>query len=289
MNWLTLLSFLPKLWSRLPSQWKIGLAIALPLLLTIGGLGMQLRAQAYQIAVISDQLRSRPQTISAEDLKALTIRFEAGMDAVIQRQNAQFAETLRMVANAKGQTIIIRETGPAVPGPQGPPGAPGSPGQPAQPGQPSSPPATPPDTPLVPASALPALRGAATERIVATLWPGHLTGCVTPGFDEPDALEILRNPDGALLSGANCVKSFRDEIQLAPAPKIELRLPYYLGLFAAQSVTVGSAGLSTTSLGLEYNNRAWSGFYRFEGACLMAGGQICSEQRYELRYIQPLF
>lgn len=244
-----------------------------------------IREQGTKIDQLVDQMRTRPQTIAPADLERLLALERQGMMAEIRRQSEFFAESLRLVAGRGGQ-LIIREVGPPSSGPPGPPGVPGSPGAPGRPGAPP-----PPGTPLVPAAKLPAVRAGATERIVTTFWPGHLVGCVTPGFDEPDALEILRDADGRLLSGANCVKSIRDEITLAPARPVEVRPPYYLGAFVSQSFSMSPAVERTTKLGVEYTNRVWAGFYRIEAACtnVLAQGQICPAQRFEIRYIQPIF
>lgn len=284
---------MPVLLALLRANWKVA-AIGAVVFLLAGTLYARdarqqrtIREQGAKIDTLLDQMRTRPQTIAPADLERLLALERQGMMAEIRRQSEFFAESLRLVAGRGGQPIIIREVGPPS-GPAGPPGAPGSPGAPGQPGPPSPPH---PDTPLVPAAKLPAVREGATERIVTTFWPGHLVGCVTPGFDEPDALEILRDPDGRLLSGANCVKSIRDEIRLQPARPVEVRLPYYLGAFVSQSFSISPTVVQTTKFGVEYTNRVWKGFYRIEAACVnvLAQGQICPAQRFELRYIQPIF
>jgi hypothetical protein len=239
-------------------NWRMAAVLAFVLIVGYDHFAQARRidAQAQQIAVLADQLRSRPQTISEADLKRLLGEFASGQKAEIDRHLSSFDERIRLVESRPGQTVIIREVGP--PGPAGPAGSPGTPGQPGVPGQPGG---ARPDTPLVPASALQALRGGATERIVAVFWPGHLVSCPTPGLEVAEGVELLRDQDGRLLSGAVCVKSVSDEIRLRPPAPVELRLPYNLGV-GAHIVVPTDLSRTLAYAGPSYQNWAsWGGVY----------------------------
>jgi hypothetical protein len=273
--------------SVLQGNWKATLVVLL--FLTLGGYvyardraqQRRLDEQARHIAELTDQLRTRPPTIAQDDLARLMAQFRAEGQAELRRQAETFRELLRLVADrGSGPPIIIREVGP--PGPPGPPGTSGSPGAPGQPGQPG--PAT-PSLPLIPEAQVPKIRADATERIVVGFYPGHLVNCPTPGLSDPDAIELLRDPEGRLLSGSRCVRSIRDEIPLQPAPKVELRLLYYLGLFGR--VTTAANG---PVIGIVYQNRAWGGYYQIAYGCERAfsSGTACPSHYGELQFTFPL-
>lgn len=247
----------------------------------------QIARQADKIAQLEDQMRTRPQTVSPQDLARLEALQRQGLDAVIERTNAMFAETVRLM---NSMLVRVTEARPGSAGPPGPPGTPGQPGTAGTPGEPGTPGPGVPERPIIPGEKLPEVRAGATERITAELYPGHLVNCPTPGLTVPDAIELLRQPDGALVSGTTCVRRITDEIKLQPAPKIEARLPYYAAASLGISFT-GTFQQPQTFGALEYMNRAWGGYYRIEVRCVPIYQQkVCpNAPRYEIRYIQPLF
>lgn len=210
------------------AYWVQGLIVTV--LVAVGGYIGTLRAG---IADRDRQLATRVSVITQEDLATL----EKRVGDKIERVVGNVTERLEIMEKTPTRTVVSRTVERT--GPPGPPGVPGKPGEairgpaglPGQPGAPAAPPAL--GTPLIPVPDQPRAREQATERIYQHFDPGTLVNCPTPGVP-PDVVELIRYPDGRLLSTAPCIWRISDTVVLRPSPPPAARRVFqikpYIGL-----------------------------------------------------------
>lgn len=186
--------------------WKLALVVA-ALAVLLGRLGY-VEAQNVQLR---ERLATTVQVITAKDLALLQAQ------GTITRQQQNYQEVLTLLRQGVIERTTTRAPVPAPTSPATPPNRPTTAPQPS-PGT-RTPPLPPPTGALIPPAQAAAARGAASEAILVHFDAGHLIDCTAQDVPQ-DAVELLRDNDGVLLSTAPCVPRIDDTIHLPP-PVVE--------------------------------------------------------------------